>query len=59
LQTAGANTLNLFVYGSEFGKGSDDASMTSIEPSFTEYHNSPIIIRDKYEVNGKLSLKQD
>jgi len=52
LQTAGAGTLNLFVYGSEFGKGSDDASMTSIEPSFTEYHNSPIIIRDKYEVNG-------
>ena len=52
LQTAGASTLNLFVYGSEFGKGSDDASMTSIEPSFTEYHNSPIIIRDKYEVNG-------
>jgi len=52
LQTTGASTLNLFVYGSEFGKGSDDASMTSIEPSFTEYHNSPIIIRDKYEVNG-------
>ena len=52
LQTTGADTLNLFVYGSEFGKGSDDASMTSIEPSFTEYHNSPIIIRDKYEVNG-------
>ena len=52
LQTTGADTLNLFVYGSEFGKGSDDASMTSIEPSFTEYNNSPIIIRDKYEVNG-------
>ena len=48
----GAKSLNLFVFGSEFEKGSDDAAMTSIEPGFTEYHNSPIIIRDKYRVNG-------
>ena len=47
-----ADSLNLFVFGSEFEKGSDDATMTSIEPGFTEYHNSPIIIRDKYRVNG-------
>jgi hypothetical protein len=52
LQLTGAASLNLFVYGSEFGKGSTDATMDSIEPSFTEYHNSPIIIRDKYQVNG-------
>ena len=53
LQTTTANTLNLFVYGSEFGKGSDIAtSYPSIEPSFTEFNNSPIIIRDKYQVNG-------
>jgi hypothetical protein len=52
LQLTAAASLNLFVYGSEFGKGSTDATMDSIEPSFTEYHNSPIIIRDKYQVNG-------
>jgi hypothetical protein len=52
LQLTAADSLNLFVYGSEYGKGSDDASLSSIEPSFTEFHNSPIIIRDKYEVNG-------
>jgi len=47
-----ANDINLFVYGSEFGKGSTDATMDSIEPSFSEFNNSPIIIRDKYQVNG-------
>jgi len=47
-----ANDVNLFVYGSEFGKGSTDAGMDSIEPSFKEFNNSPVIIRDKYEVNG-------
>ena len=47
-----ANSVNLFVYGSEFGKGSTDSTLDSIEPSFTEYNNSPIIIRDRYRVNG-------
>ena len=47
-----ANGVNLFVYGSEFGKGSTDSGMDSIEPGFTEYNNSPIIIRDRYQVNG-------
>ena len=47
-----ANAVNLFVYGSEFGKGSTDSGMDSIEPGFTEFNNSPIIIRDKYQVNG-------
>ena len=26
--------------------------MRSIQPEFTEYHNSPIIIRDKFQVSG-------
>ena len=52
LQLVAAASLNLFVYGSEFGKGSTDSTMSSIEPSFTEYNNSPIIIRDRYQVNG-------
>ena len=52
MQLVAASSLNLFVYGSEFGKGSTDSTMSSIEPSFTEYNNSPIIIRDRYQVNG-------
>ena len=47
-----AGDISVFVYGSEWEKGSDDASLTSITPEFQEYNNSPIIIRDKYRVNG-------
>jgi len=47
-----AGDISVFVYGSEWEKGSDDASLASITPEFQEYHNSPIIIRDKYRVNG-------
>ena len=52
LQTLnGAGQIDVFVYGSEFAKGT--AGMEgSIEPSFTQYHNSPVIIKDKYEING-------
>jgi len=44
--------LKIFVYGSEFRKGTDDDSLTSVQPSFTQYSNSPIIIKSKYVVNG-------
>jgi len=50
LTTAG--DISVFVYGSEWEKGSDDAALTSITPEFQEYNNSPIIIRDKYRVSG-------
>jgi hypothetical protein len=43
--------LSLFVYGSEYGKGSVLAG-NSVDASFTTYSNKPIILRDKYEVNG-------
>ena len=43
--------LNMFVYGSEFKKGSFGMK-GSIEPSFTQYSNRPVIIKDKYEING-------
>jgi len=43
--------LNMFVYGSEFKKGSFGMK-GSIEPSFTQYANRPVIIKDKYEING-------
>jgi len=43
--------LKLFVYGSDFAKGTlgMDGSVT---PNFTQFSNKPIIIKDKYEVNG-------
>ena len=48
---AGANLTNLFVYGSEYGKGS--VGMTgSIQPQFTQFSNSPIILKDNFEING-------
>jgi hypothetical protein len=43
--------LSLFVYGSEYGKGSELAG-NSVDASFTTFSNKPIILRDKYEVNG-------
>jgi hypothetical protein len=43
--------LAVFVYGSEYGKGSSLAG-NSVDASFTTYSNKPIILRDKYEVNG-------
>ena len=49
---AGAATaLSGFVFGSEYGKGSVLAG-NSVDASFTTYSNKPIILRDKYEVNG-------
>tara|TARA_B100000965_G_C19598776_1_gene761499 strand:- start:533 stop:2014 length:1482 start_codon:yes stop_codon:yes gene_type:complete len=48
----GATTgISLFVYGSEYGKGSKDVG-NSINAKSEFYKNSPVIIRDKYSVNG-------
>lgn len=56
-----ATGLKIFVYGSEYGKGASIANSTgaadtdgykTITPSFSQYANSPIIIRNKYVVNG-------
>ncbi|MGI9555447.1 MAG: hypothetical protein ACR2M9_01185 [Cyanophyceae cyanobacterium] len=61
LSGVAATGLKIFVYGSEYSKGVSIANSTgladttgkrSITPSFTQYSNSPIIIRDKYVVNG-------
>ena len=67
--TLGA-VVKIFVYGSEFGKGSavvnwngtagtltnqgagGNNTNVSITPSFTQFSNSPIIIRNTYTVNG-------
>jgi hypothetical protein len=51
--TAG-DLVKIFVFGSEYEKGSTLATddYQSITPSFTQFSNSPIIIRNKYTVNG-------
>jgi hypothetical protein len=52
---SGINTsvsgAKLFVYGSEFKKGSADGGK-SVDAQFTSFSNKPIILRDKYTVNG-------
>ena len=49
--TIGTTDLKVFVYGSEFQKGTRgmEGALESV-PEFFE--NNPIIIKDKYEVNG-------
>jgi hypothetical protein len=58
--TAG-DSVKLFVYGSDFGKGTDgmDAAgnisangVSAIQPDFTQFSNKPIILKDMYQVNG-------
>ena len=51
---AGTNDgkIKIFVYGSEFQKGTGDNSLSSITPSFTQFNNSPIIIKSKYAISG-------
>jgi hypothetical protein len=47
----GAASNSLFVYGSEFPKGSNGMS-GAIEPGVTTFTNSPIILKDNYELSG-------
>jgi hypothetical protein len=48
----GFTDLKIFVYGSEYKKGTGDATAESITPSFTQFSNSPIIIKSKYQISG-------
>ena len=48
---AGAAGLRLFVYGSDFQKGTNGMA-GAVEPVMTQFNNKPIIIKDQYEVNG-------
>jgi hypothetical protein len=48
----GATDLKIFVYGSEFAKGTTDATLNSVTPSFTQYSNSPIIVKERYQISG-------
>ena len=56
LQLLALTGLKVFVYGSEFGKGSTGpttgTSGQSIQPQLSTFSNKPIIIRDRYAVSG-------
>jgi hypothetical protein len=45
------DAINVFVFGSEFAKGS--ASMVGeLKPQFTKFDNRPIIIKDHFKISG-------
>ena len=56
------NVLKVFVYGSDYAKGTSMVNggtvaagtqpRVSITPAFTQYSNSPIILRNQYVVSG-------
>ena len=49
--TVTGDDVKVFVYGSEYSKGTEKAG-NSVDASFTTFNNKPIILRDKYNVNG-------
>ena len=49
--TVDSPVLSVFVYGSEFGKGTEGV-VESVEAEDNIFENSPIIIKEKYAVNG-------
>ena len=48
---AETETCSVFVYGSEFQKGTNGMS-GSLEPEPNIFENSPIIMKDHYQING-------
>jgi len=47
----GDNTCKILVFGSEWGKGTEN-KVRSNDPVFQTYTNKPVIIKDMYEVSG-------
>ena len=48
---ANGDDIKIFVYGNEYPKGSSGI-VGSIDAGFTQFSNRPIILRDRYQVNG-------
>jgi hypothetical protein len=55
----GTNSASVFVYGSEFGKGTNGLGIdgktntfAAVEPSFQSFANQMIIMKDTYRVSG-------
>jgi len=51
ITVAGTGNVKVFVYGSEYAKGTSNAG-TSVDAAFEQFSNQPIILRDKYNVSG-------
>jgi len=56
---AAGNTCTFFVYGSEFGKGTNGLGLdgktntfAAVEPSFQSFTNKMLILKDTYRVSG-------
>ena len=49
--TLAAGPCSLFVYGSDFGKGTESMK-GAIQPNFTQFSNNPVILKDHFEING-------
>ena len=48
---ADSDKINVFVYGSEFPKGS--AAMSGeLKPQFTQFNNRPLILKDHFKIDG-------
>jgi hypothetical protein len=54
-----SGSIKVFVYGSSYTKGTtigtgvgNSSTRLSVEPQFTQYSNSPIILRSQYVVSG-------
>jgi len=50
-ESATADNISLFVYGSEYGKGTSGRTK-AIQPEFKSFTNKPVIMKDMYEVSG-------
>jgi len=46
-----ATGVKAFVFGSEFGKGTNGRGK-ALEPNMKHFANNPVILKDKYEVSG-------
>ena len=54
---ANLTNLKIFVYGSEYAKGTGAGGVAgynpvSVTPQFQQYSNTPIIIRDRFQINA-------
>ena len=47
----GGAQCTMFVYGSDFGKGTESMK-GAIQPNFTQFSNNPVILKDHFEING-------
>jgi len=49
---AATDTVTVFVYGSEYNKGTDASDLISVDSEDNIFENKPIILKEKYAVSG-------